>query len=156
MTPTQRNTRTNWMLNLTILAIACIIFAMASCSPQKRMSRLVKKHPELIRTDTAYVWDSVLIEGTRIDTMYQSRLDTLVIERNNLTIKHYYDRANDRHYLSGECRDTVHHYTREVIRQGYPVIEKRTPKIIMLVVGVLGFAIMVLAFIIVVLTISRK
>jgi hypothetical protein len=127
MTPTQRNTRTNWLLNLTILAIALGLLLFVSCSPQKRLSRLVKKHPELVKTDTAYVWDSVLIEGTRIDTMYQSRLDTLVIERNNLTIKHYYDRANDRHYLSGECRDTVHHYTKEVIRQGYTITERSMP-----------------------------
>lgn len=66
MTPTQRNTRTSWLLNLTILAIALGLLLFVSCSPQKRLSRLVKKHPELLVRDTIRIKDSAY---ARIDTV---------------------------------------------------------------------------------------
>ena len=115
MTKTARNTRTSWLLNLTILAIALIIFAMASCSPERRLHNIIERNPHLMDTDTVTVHDSIWIPSVHVDTFYRSQVDTMIIRKDNLTIKHYYDRTHDTHYLSGECRDTVHHYTRDTI-----------------------------------------
>lgn len=35
-----------------------------SCSPQMRLNRLVKNHPELLRSDSFLVWDTLTVEKT--------------------------------------------------------------------------------------------
>lgn len=56
------------MRNLLIIALAGLL--LTSCTPQKRLANLLKKHPELVKTDT--VWTEVTIPP---DTVY---LETMV------------------------------------------------------------------------------
>lgn len=45
-----------------ILAIITLAIVLTSCSPQRRYNRLVKKHPELVETDTVEVHDTTIYE----------------------------------------------------------------------------------------------
>jgi len=45
-----------------------IAIGLLSCSPQKRLNRLVKKHPHLIQNDTVIVHDTLIIPTIQIDT----------------------------------------------------------------------------------------
>lgn len=85
-----------------------IILLLASCTPQKRLARLVKKNPELARVDTVTVTDTfiVITPRTQIDTFYSIKqlIDTVVVKKENLTVKTYL--KNDTIYLDATC-DTL-------------------------------------------------
>ena len=73
----------------TLIFLTITIFLLASCSPQKRLHRLVTKHPELTRIDTIKIQDSVFVPGTNVDTVFRSSLlhDTVTITQGKLQIK---------------------------------------------------------------------
>ncbi|MBN2776504.1 MAG: hypothetical protein JXR36_02610 [Bacteroidales bacterium] len=75
-------------LYLLILA-AVIVSLTSSCTPQKRLNRLVALHPELATTDTIRIRDTTIIPETRIDTSFnQDRLkDTVILTKEKLTVK---------------------------------------------------------------------
>lgn len=85
-----------------------IILLLTSCTPQKRLARLVKKNPELIRVDTVTVTDTftVITLRTHIDTFYSIKqlIDTVRLEKENLRVLTYL--KNDTIYLDAEC-DTL-------------------------------------------------
>jgi len=93
-----------------------IVLLLASCTPQKRLARLVKKHPELIRVDTVTVTDTfiVITPRTQIDTFYSIKqlIDTVVVSKDNLTVKTYL--KNDTIYLDAKCDTIVIEKIREV------------------------------------------
>lgn len=82
---------------------------LLSCGPQKRLNRLVKKHPELIRVDTIKLSDTSFLPGTYTDTLISllsSRVDTIVITKNNIITKLYTHR--DSIFISSEALpDTI-------------------------------------------------
>ncbi len=59
-----------------LMALSILVVFSVSCSPEKRLARLLKKHPELIKTDT--VWQTVTLPpDTLIFTqMVYLQLDT--------------------------------------------------------------------------------
>lgn len=91
-----------------------LIALLFSCSPQKRLNRLIKKHPELVKTDTILVRDTirdtinVTTDLTRVDTIFSFSqvFDTITITKDNLTVRYYHDTVYDKVYISGEC-DTI-------------------------------------------------
>ena len=96
---------------LTTLIILCLFFILSvillcGCSPQKRLNRLVAKHPELINRYTIYRNDTTIINGTIIDTVFKSGItkDTIIIKENNLTIKYFNDGKTT--YIKGKV-DTI-------------------------------------------------
>lgn len=56
-----------------------IVLLLVACSPERKLARLLAKHPELARTDTIVVHDTVLVPG---DTVRQivTLHDTTVVE----------------------------------------------------------------------------
>jgi hypothetical protein len=51
---------TTLIILLTVGFIATVLFS--SCSAEKRYKCLIKKHPELVETDTVYVTDTIIRE----------------------------------------------------------------------------------------------
>ena len=101
-----KNTDTIARLILACIAIMIAIIFMCSCSPQKRLNRLLSKHPELVTTDTVYKNDTTVVFGTQIDTVILSgvTVDTLVIREKQLEIKYFNNGKTV--YLKGVC-DTI-------------------------------------------------
>jgi len=96
-------------------AIALLILFLSSCSPQKRLQRLLKKNPELIELDTIRVIDTVIIQRydtTLINTIIRQDSVTL-INTERIKIKYYYDTITEKieHFISLPS-DTI---TQEVI-----------------------------------------
>ena len=91
-----------------------LIVLLFSCSPQKRLNRLIKKHPELVKIDTIVVRDTIrdtvniTTNLTRVDTIFSFSqvFDTITITKDNLTVRYYHDTVHDKVYISGEC-DTI-------------------------------------------------
>jgi len=85
-----------------------LIFILASCSPQKRLSRLVNHHPELKIVDTLHIRDTILIPMVRADTLLHidSLFDTVTFKQDRLKVSVL--RLHDTLYLHGICEaDTI-------------------------------------------------
>jgi len=90
-----------------------VIASFFSCSPQRKLKKLLKKHPDLIKvsSDTVFVQDTTIIENVFKDSIFSisriiSSKDTIIYTHDRLTQKIYY--KNDSIYLSGECEsDTI-------------------------------------------------
>jgi len=118
-----------------------IILLLSSCSPQKRLNRLVKKHPELIKVDTLSVHDTIHTETIKADTVFKDTTyftllrDTITVVNDRLTIRQYHYR--DSIFIEGECKgDTLVREIRVPYKYVQPVIRTKTPTyIIILLVG---------------------
>jgi len=96
--------------NIIQIILLCLII---SCSPQKRLNNLVKKHPELIQKDTLdlLVRDTIVIKEQSFDTTTQVIYhdSVTVINNERVILKYFHDTITRElhHYL--ECKgDTIY------------------------------------------------
>ena len=91
-----------------------------ACSHQKRFTRLVTKHPELLTTDTLVVKDTirVIVPEVKVDTVVKINdlLDTIFIEKEQLKVKVWM--KGDDVFIEGKC-DTV--YVDKIVERRIPV-----------------------------------
>jgi len=89
---------------------------LASCSPQKRFNRLIKKNPELIETKVITRIDTVKIHVPKIqhDTFLLDHYlnDTVYIEKERLKVKLW--RVSDTIRINAECDSVTLTEYREV------------------------------------------
>lgn len=92
-----------------------ILLLLASCTPQKRLDRLIRRHPELVRVDSVKIVDTVITQEVSVDTMrVMNTYDTFIVNRDRLTVQVI--RHQDSIYVFGKCAaDTV------VIERNVPV-----------------------------------
>ncbi len=100
---------------MKVLNIYLIIIFSVGCTPQKRLNRLIKKHPHLteVSIDTIKVRDTIYIEN--YDTTVLSSIikhDTTIIVNNDRTFaRYYYDTLRQEIYHEVKCLgDTVYYY----------------------------------------------
>jgi hypothetical protein len=88
---------------------------IVSCSPAKRLHRLIKNNPEL-RTlkDTVTIKDTIRFQTERVfyDSVFLMSSDTVIIQKDNLTIRTYIN--GDTVYISGECDSIIKYVPYEV------------------------------------------
>ena len=93
----------------TIPYILLIFLALGqSCSPQRRLTRLLEHNPELTVADTVRLRDTVISPMVKSDTFISlSRMsDTVVVEKDRLLVKLF--RHHDTLYVEGKCKaDTI-------------------------------------------------
>ena len=137
----------NKMMILLLGVLLCV-----GCSPQRRLARLVERHPEVLRVDTLIVRDTVPIPGVSIDTAVtgvvsresragnrESRVvsrDSVVIGKGRLEV--VVRRVHDTLFIRGKCKaDTV------FIRRKIPFtkIVVREPRKLWVLWGVIGLLI---------------
>jgi len=82
-----------------------ILLLLVSCSPEQRLQRLIKKHPDLIKTETKI--DTIYINSVSVDTIFKQTSDTVTIKENKLTMKYFYNNSDSTVYLSGHCKDST-------------------------------------------------
>lgn len=96
---------------ITSLLFLLIVLCIFSCTPQRRLSRLIRKNPELITRDTIVILDTTFIKGSSIESSFNFEGDTIYIHDSIQTIKYFYNTKTQTHYIKGEVQD------REVIRE---------------------------------------
>jgi hypothetical protein len=96
------------------------ITLLLSCSPIKRHARIVKKFPYVHTTDSIRLIDTIKLTTNNVTTdtvvNYQSLLDTVFLNKENLKVKIY--TVLDSVYIFGEC-DTV--FLEKIIERKIPV-----------------------------------
>jgi hypothetical protein len=100
--------------NYIKIILACLI--LFACTPQKRLNRLITRHPELLEMDTIVVIDTVIIENYNYDTTTIIKLhdSTTVINNEKVILRYFYDTLREIIYHEVECLgDTV--YTEKII-----------------------------------------
>jgi len=120
-----------------------------SCSPQKRLSRLVNHHPELKTTDTLHIRDTIPIPMVQADTLLHidSLFDTVLLTKDRLKVSVL--RLRDTLYLQGECKaDTVFLEKKIPVERIINVKPDRINQLISRIPGVvIGLVIIILIFI---------
>lgn len=99
---------------MKLFSFILLTVLLLSCSPKLRFSRLIDKYPHLITTDTLTIHDTVNITVPEIkhDTVFTEnffskiKTDTLIIQKERLTMKIFHDTIHDSIYIQGEC-DTI-------------------------------------------------
>lgn len=74
---------------IQVLTVALLF----NCSPQKRLNRLVKKHPSLVELDTIKIIDTVITPTIQHDTTTVFKVSThdTVINNEKVFLKYFYD-----------------------------------------------------------------
>lgn len=90
------------------LFIILVIFS--ACNPGQRLAHLIKRHPELVKTDTIKVRDTIIVPGVKKDsTFYYRTSDTVTLKQNRLEMKYYFNTKDSTVYISGKCKtDTLY------------------------------------------------
>jgi len=88
--------------------IIILLLFLFSCSPQKRLERLLKKHQELLTIDTITFRDTIYTQSITIDTAFiTSAVDTILIIKDNLSTQVI--RHNDSIFVySNYAGDTIY------------------------------------------------
>lgn len=111
------------MIKLWPLLISIGLF---SCSPELRFNRLIKKHPYLLEIDSVSFIDTIRVEVPKVvyDTVINEHFfheitrDTLVLQKERLTVKIFHDTIEKNVFIYGEC-DTV--TVEKIIERTIPV-----------------------------------
>ena len=111
-----------------ILYILVLITLIISCTPQRRLERLLRKHPELTSIDSITIHDTirVIVPEVRVDTIVtlEQLLDTVYLEQEQLKVKVWMDKYH-KVYIQGKC-DTV--YIDKIVTRKVPIrIYEKTP-----------------------------
>ena len=131
----------------TMLLMLVMVALCVGCSPQRRLARLVERHPELMKVDTITVRDTVAVPGVMADTAVPWDVardtchvlrDSVFLERGRLEV--VVRRVHDTLFIRGKCKaDTV------FIRRKIPVtkIVVREPRKLWVLWGVIVLLIVV-------------
>ena len=111
-----------------LIYILLLITLIISCTPQRRLERLLRKHPELTSVDSITIHDTirVIVPEVHLDTVVtlQQLYDTVYLEQEQLKVKVWMDRYN-KVYIQGKC-DTV--YIDKIVTRKIPIrIYEKTP-----------------------------
>jgi hypothetical protein len=111
-----------------LIYILLLITLIISCTPQRRLERLLRKHPELTSIDSITIHDTirVIVPEVHLDTIVtlQQLYDTVYLEQEQLKVKVWMDRYH-KVYIQGKC-DTV--YIDKIVTRKIPIrIYEKTP-----------------------------
>lgn len=80
-----------------------------SCTPEGRLRRLLKKHPELVKSDTIFVADTIITTARSVDTVFAYyQRDTVIIREGKITQRYFYNTTDSTVYIDCNCEsDTI-------------------------------------------------
>ncbi len=124
------------------LTFLTIFLLLAACTPESRLKKLLKHHPELQTPDTILVQDTLYIPGIKADTQFQlTQLhDTVWLDAGRLSVSMI--AKNETLYVQGKCKPdtifTIHKIPVEKIRLVKPnTLDALIPRIPWIVLGLI-------------------
>ena len=95
-----------------------ILIFICSCSPQKKLQRLINKHPELLTQDTLnlIIHDTIVVEKYNYDTITQLSYhdSTIVVNNEKVYLKYFYDTLKKEIYHEVTCFGDTVYFIKEV------------------------------------------
>jgi len=151
-------------MKYSFLIFVCLVL-LASCSPSKRLARLVKNNPDLVSSDTIYRIDTTVVQGlTDTADFVFGHSDTLYFENARMALKMAisYDTINTikgpikipsgLKLIATDKPDTIINKTATVINSVNPVkVEKsglmRSLRNVALLIGFMGLLYLIFLFV---------
>lgn len=126
---------------LTILAFGWL----NSCTPQRRLNRLIKKHPELLYKDTLIVKDtvSIVIPSIKLDTFVkvEQLKDTIFFQKDFVKVKVF--ERNDTVFISAQT-DTIYKNVYRTMKIPVERVIYRKPRDGLTIFDLIGFVLAVI------------
>jgi len=103
---------------LHFLKSSILILLLVACSPQKKLNRLINKHPELLTQDTLnlVIHDTIVVEKYNYDTITQLSYhdSTIVVNNEKVYLKYFYDTLKKEIYHEVTCYGDTVYFIKEV------------------------------------------
>lgn len=98
------------------LKSSILLLLLVSCTPQKRLNRLITKHPNLIQLDTLIVRDTIVIESFNYDTITTFKYSdtTIIVNTEKVLAKYYFDTLRKEIWHQIECKEDTIFYEKLV------------------------------------------
>lgn len=98
------------------LKSSILLLLLVSCTPQKRLNRLITKHPNLIQLDTLIVRDTIVIESFNYDTITTFKYSdtTIIVNTEKVLAKYYFDTLRQEIWHQIECKEDTIFYEKLV------------------------------------------
>ena len=98
------------------LKSSILLLLLVSCTPQKRLNRLITKHPNLIELDTLIVRDTIVIESYNYDTITTFKYSdtTIIVNTEKVLAKYYFDTLRQEIWHQIECKEDTIFYEKLV------------------------------------------
>lgn len=100
------------------LKSSILILLLVACSPQKKLNRLINKHPELLTQDTLnlVIHDTIVVEKYNYDTITQLSYhdSTIVVNNEKVYLKYFYDTLTKEIYHEVTCFGDTVYFIKEV------------------------------------------
>jgi len=127
----------------------CLLCVLVACSPSRKLSRLIRKHPELVKVDTLRVHDTTITEHVVKDTFlnWATLYDTAYIYKDKLSIRVV--RVNDSIYINGQCAsDTIYKTIEVPYNYVQPIKKMKTPayKFWLFILALIGIILLLFKF----------
>jgi len=80
----------------------CTLIFLCYCTPQQRLNKLLKKHPELVKKLDTTIIDTFITRSFYYDTTLKANFfrDTIVINKNNIQTKVFYNYKTDSLFIN--------------------------------------------------------
>lgn len=101
--------KNNFLINVFFFICLLLCIAFTNCEPQKRINRILNRHPELKRDTVLTIHDTTFTKAFTFDTLYNvtHTRDTIVLERKNVEVKIFHH--NDTIFLKTIVKpDTIY------------------------------------------------
>lgn len=115
-----------------IVTTFAALLVLASCTPEQRFRRLIKRHPHLLNSaDTVVIRDTAIIQASTHDTILSINqlihsTDTIRIVKDRITQKVYY--KHDSLYIYAHCKPDTVILEKHVISKTVDVAKLPPPK----------------------------
>ena len=115
-----------------IILAAWLLINLTACGAQKRLNRIIEKHPELSIENKVTITDTLWLTNTQIDTIFSASVDSIFISNDSIQIK--YIKVKDKIYLSGKTvfkpviRERIVNLKSPVVTVVDPITKERLSK----------------------------
>lgn len=98
------------------LKSSILLLLLVSCTPQKRLNRLITKHPNLIQLDTLIVRDTIVVNSYNYDTITTFKYSdtTIIVNTEKVLAKYYFDTLRQEIWHQIECKEDTIFYEKLV------------------------------------------
>lgn len=82
-----------------------MLILFTNCTPQRRLSNLIQKHPYLMNRDSTLIKDSILIKGKHVTTTFDTTINVYHYRDNGIDID--FEKRKGKYTISANTRDTL-------------------------------------------------
>ncbi len=95
-----------------IVSVFLVLVFIISCSPQKRLNRLLRKHPHLSNTEMVVFRDTIIRPEVQLDSVFSVNFDTVYLENERISVKLI--KTDSLIYLTGISKTDTIFYEKKV------------------------------------------